>query len=58
MDLVKGANVPVIVSKDTGRLGDPYEEFLNAGRKFSQERGWAGLAWEPDENANAALCYT
>ena len=58
MNLVKDAKVPVIVSHDTGRAGDPYEEFLAKGRKFSQERGWPGLAWEPDEDAPAALCYT
>jgi len=56
--LVKGAEVPVIVSKDTGRRGDPYEAFLSAGRKFSRERGWPGLEWESNEDANAALCYT
>ena len=56
--LVKNAKVPVIVSQDTGRQGDPYEEFLANGRKFSQERGWPGLFWEPDEDAPAALCYT
>ncbi|KAH8106897.1 AMP-dependent synthetase and ligase [Cristinia sonorae] len=56
--LVEGAKVPVIVSNDTGRRGDPYEDFLAAGRQFSNEKGWSGLYWEPDENANAALCYT
>ncbi|THH29084.1 hypothetical protein EUX98_g5106 [Antrodiella citrinella] len=56
--LVKGAKVPVIVSRDSGRRGDPYEEFLSAGRKFSKEKGWSGLDWEPNEDANAALCYT
>lgn len=56
--LVKGAKAPVIVCKDTGRRGDPYEEFLSDGRKFSQEKGWAGLVWEVNEDANAALCYT
>lgn len=56
--LVKGTKLPVIVSNDTGRRGDPYEEFLSSGRKFSKERAWAGLVWEPDEDANAALCYT
>ena len=56
--LVKGVKVPVVVSNDTGRCGDPYEDFLSAGRKFSNEKGWSGLTWEPDENANAALCYT
>jgi hypothetical protein len=27
--LVEGVAVPVIVSKDTGRAGDPYEDFLS-----------------------------
>lgn len=58
LHLVAGTKVPVIVSKDTGRAGDPYEEFLAAGRKFSQERGWPGLEQELDENAAAVLCYT
>lgn len=48
----------VVVCHDTGRAGDPYEEFLAAGRRFSRERGWAGLDAEPDENVGAALCYT
>ncbi|TCD70256.1 hypothetical protein EIP91_004157 [Steccherinum ochraceum] len=56
--LVKGTKLPVVVCNDTGRRGDPYEEFLSAGRKFSREKGWTGLVWEPDEDANAALCYT
>src|SRR5688572_20243834 len=56
--LVKGAKARVIVSNDTGRAGDPYEEFLTDGRTFSQERGWEGLETEPDENAGAMLCYT
>lgn len=50
--------VPVIVSKDTGRDGDPYETFLTEGRAFSQGRSWGGLDAEPDENAGAVLCYT
>ncbi|KAJ7357168.1 AMP-dependent synthetase and ligase [Mycena albidolilacea] len=50
--------VRVIVSNDTGRSGDPYEEFLSSGRAYSQERGWAGLEYNPDENAPATLCYT
>ena len=52
------SQVSVIVCKDTGRKGDPYEEFLSAGRKFSKERGWEGLEAEIDENAAACLCYT
>ncbi|KAF8213267.1 AMP-dependent synthetase and ligase [Mycena galopus ATCC 62051] len=50
--------VRVVVSNDTGRAGDPYEEFLTSGRAYSQERGWAGLEYNPDENAPATLCYT
>ncbi|PCH37800.1 acetyl-CoA synthetase-like protein [Wolfiporia cocos MD-104 SS10] len=56
--LVQNANIPVIVSKDTGRAGDPYEEFLSTGRRFSGEKGWSGLDWEEDEDAAIALCYT
>lgn len=56
--LVQGAKVPVIISNDTGRAGDPYETFLSNGRIFSQERGWAGLSWESDEDAASSLCYT
>lgn len=58
LHLVKDAKVRIVVSNDTGREGDPYEDFLNSGRRFSRERGWGGLEWEPDENAAAALCYT
>ena len=57
-DLVHGTNLPVILSHDTGRFGDPYEDFLAHGRAFSNERGWEGLDLEPDENANCALNYT
>ncbi|KAI0689436.1 acetyl-CoA synthetase-like protein [Cytidiella melzeri] len=57
-NLTEKSNLPIVVSNDTGRQGDPYEEFLNQGRRFSQERGWPGLEWEADENAGAALCYT
>ena len=56
--LVKDCPVPVIISRDTGRAGDPYEAFLSAGRDFSRERGWAGLQLEEDETANATLNYT
>ena len=56
--LVSGTKVPIIISNDTGREGDPYESFLNRGRRFSQEKGWPGLDAEPDENASAVLCYT
>jgi len=56
--LISGTKVPTIISHDTGREGDPYEFFLNLGRRFSQEKGWPGLDGEPDENAPAVLCYT
>ncbi|PIL24412.1 transporter [Ganoderma sinense ZZ0214-1] len=56
--LVKDAKVPVIVIHDTGRQDDPYEQFLTAGRKFSNERGWPGLEWERNEDAACALNYT
>ncbi|KAJ7107624.1 hypothetical protein C8R43DRAFT_905737 [Mycena crocata] len=49
---------PVVVSHDTGRQGDPYEQFLTNGRNFSQERGWYGLEYHADESASAVLCYT
>jgi hypothetical protein len=58
LHLVKEARVPVVVCHDTGRTGDPYEEFLKAGRNFSVERGWLGLDVEADEDASAVLCYT
>ncbi|EIN13490.1 acetyl-CoA synthetase-like protein [Punctularia strigosozonata HHB-11173 SS5] len=48
----------VVVSHDSGRAGDPYEEFLKEGRRASGERGWPGLEVETDEDAGAALCYT
>ncbi|KAG9058685.1 hypothetical protein FS842_006022 [Serendipita sp. 407] len=56
--LVADSGIPLIVSHDTGRAGDPYEEFLSEGRRFSQERGWAGLEMETEETANAVLNYT
>jgi hypothetical protein len=60
--LVEGKGNPlgaqVVVSYDTGRPGDPYEEFLAEGRRFSKEKGWSGLEQELDEDAGAALCYT
>ncbi|KAJ3517367.1 hypothetical protein NLJ89_g536 [Agrocybe chaxingu] len=58
LHLVAGTKIPVIVTNDTGRAGDPYEDFLAEGRCFSQEKGWPGLEAEPDENAAAVLCYT
>ena len=56
--LVRGSNLPIIISQDTGLAEDPYEQFLSSGRKFSNEKGWGGLVMELDENANASLCYT
>ncbi|KAL1740368.1 hypothetical protein HDZ31DRAFT_85472 [Schizophyllum fasciatum] len=56
--LLAGVKLPTIVCHDTGRDGDPYEDFLTSGRAFSRERGWLGLDIEPDENAPAVLCYT
>ena len=56
--LVQGAKARVIVCSDTGRVGDPYEQFLSAGRAFSQERGWAGLEMDADENKPHSLNYT
>ncbi|PPQ67361.1 hypothetical protein CVT24_011544 [Panaeolus cyanescens] len=58
LHLVEGTTVPMIISKDTGRMDDPYEVFLAEGRYFSKEAGWQGLDTEPDENASAVLCYT
>ncbi|CAA7266586.1 unnamed protein product [Cyclocybe aegerita] len=58
LHLVAGTKIPVIVTNDTGRAGDPYEDFLADGRRFSKEKGWPGLEAEPDENAAAVLCYT
>ncbi|KDQ12888.1 hypothetical protein BOTBODRAFT_34031 [Botryobasidium botryosum FD-172 SS1] len=56
--LAEGITVPVVISQDTGLPDDPYEKFLAEGRHFSQERGWAGLDMDPNEDANATLCYT
>ena len=56
--LVRDAKARIIVSNDTGRVGDPYEDFLTAGRAFSQERGWAGLEMDADENKPLSLNYT
>ncbi|KAJ3776951.1 AMP-dependent synthetase and ligase [Lentinula raphanica] len=58
LHLVKGTRIPIIVSNDTGRSGDPYEDFLSEGRRFSNEKGWSGLDMEADENTPAMLCYT
>ncbi|KAJ7706385.1 hypothetical protein B0H17DRAFT_1036989 [Mycena rosella] len=56
--LPSNLKTPVVVSNDTGRQGDPYEQFLSDGRAFSQERGWNGLEYHADENSPALLCYT
>lgn len=56
--LVSGTNARCIVSMDTGRLGDPYEDFLTEGRTFSAEKGWTGLDMDPSEDSPATLCYT
>jgi len=58
LHLLPANRVTTIVCCDTGRTGDPYEEFLSSGRKFSRERGWAGLDVEADEETGAVLCYT
>ncbi|KAG5644750.1 hypothetical protein DXG03_007879 [Asterophora parasitica] len=56
--LIQGTRIPFVVSNDSGRDGDPYETFLNNGRQFSSERGWAGLEADADENTPCLLCYT
>ncbi|TDL28404.1 acetyl-CoA synthetase-like protein [Rickenella mellea] len=56
--LVSDANARCIVSMDTGRVSDPYEDFLNEGRTFSAEKGWSGLDMELNEDSAATLCYT
>lgn len=56
--LVGDAKARIIVCNDTGRAGDPYEDFLTAGREFSQEKGWAGLEMDSDENKPLSLNYT
>ncbi|KIY45402.1 acetyl-CoA synthetase-like protein [Fistulina hepatica ATCC 64428] len=56
--LIKDTAIPFIVCNDTGKPGDPYEDFLESGRQFSNERGWPGLVIEADETLGACLCYT
>ncbi|KAI0001859.1 acetyl-CoA synthetase-like protein [Russula vinacea] len=56
--LISNAKARRIVCNDTGRAGDPYEDFLTAGRAFSQEKGWAGLEMDADENNALSLNYT
>lgn len=56
--LVSDVMARIIVCNDTGRAGDPYEDFLAAGRAFSQEKGWAGLEMDSDENKPLSLNYT
>lgn len=58
LHLIQGTNIPFIVSHDTGRIGDTYEEFLTIGRRFSEEKGWLGLEPHINENSGCALCYT
>ena len=41
--LVQGTKIPFIVSKDTGRFGDPYEEFLP--KDDNTRRREVGQAW-------------
>ncbi|KAF8272882.1 hypothetical protein EI94DRAFT_1769496 [Lactarius quietus] len=43
----------VVVCNDTGRAGDPYEDFLTAGRAYSQEKGWPGLEMDSDEKRHS-----
>ena len=56
--LVSDAKAPILVCNDTGLVGDPYEDFLTAGRAYSQEKGWAGLEMDSDENMPLSLNYT
>jgi acyl-CoA synthetase (AMP-forming)/AMP-acid ligase II len=56
--LVSDSRARIIVCNDTGRIGDPYEDFLTAGRAFGREKGWAGLEMESDENKPLSLNYT
>ena len=56
--LIKGIEIPAIISHDTGRPGDAYEIFLASGRQSSAEQGWLGLDIGADENASCTLCYT
>lgn len=56
--LVSDTEGHVIVGNDTGRVGDPYEDFLTAGRAYSQEKGWAGLDMDSNENTPLSLNYT
>ncbi|KAL0563709.1 hypothetical protein V5O48_018355, partial [Marasmius crinis-equi] len=58
LQLIDGINTPRIVSNDTGRQRDPYENFLSKGRRYSREKGWPGLDAEIDEEAPAVLTYT
>ncbi|KIK71136.1 hypothetical protein GYMLUDRAFT_33267 [Collybiopsis luxurians FD-317 M1] len=58
LHLIKGTCIPVVICNDTGRSGDPYEQFLCDGRRFSEEKGWSGLEMDADENLPAMICYT
>ncbi|KAH9968801.1 acetyl-CoA synthetase-like protein [Russula dissimulans] len=56
--LVADAKARIIICNDTGRAGDPYEDFLTTGRAYSQEKGWAGLEMDSDEDKPLSLNYT
>lgn len=56
--LVADAKARIILCNDTGRAGDPYEDFLTAGRAYSHEKGWPGLEMDSDENQPLSLNYT
>jgi hypothetical protein len=58
LPLVANTRIPMVVCHDTGRAGDPYEDFLSNGKRLSEEKGWKGLSVDSDENAPAVLCYT
>ncbi|KAI0004170.1 acetyl-CoA synthetase-like protein [Russula compacta] len=57
-DLVADAKARIILCNDTGRAGDPYEDFLTAGRAYSHEKGWPGLEMDSDESKPLSLNYT
>ena len=48
--LISDAKARVIVCNDTSHAGDPYKDFLTAGRVYSQEKGRPGLEMDSDEN--------
>lgn len=58
--LFSTATVPVIVCAD-GTPGDPYEAFLEEGRRYDEAQGgqgWGGLEFVDDELSTFAICYT